>query len=151
MSTATRQTRVKLHLVKGLLETIECNNLLTEEIRATHYYATDLVQGILDKPDKDGSDMRKNNQWVADMLIKWGELVDAIGMPIYLEMFISMALQLVEDVCGRIRDNKQLAQLHDLRAALISECDLMGGDEIVLLEESDMLLREMDQLIGFSR
>jgi len=151
MSLSTRQTRLKLRMVKGLLDIIECNHLLTDETRATHYYATDLVQGIINQPDKDGSDMAKNNQWVADHLILWGELIDATGIKIYLEMFITMALQLVEDVCGRIRDRKQLSSLHDLRAALISECDLMGGDHLILLEESDTLLKEMDRIIGFVR
>jgi len=151
MSLATRQTRIKLHLIKGLLDTIETNDLLTEDTRAIHYYARDLVQGIIDQPDKDGSNMAKNNDWVTANLIKWGQLVDSINMPIYLEMFVTMALQLVEDICGKIRDKAQLASLHDLRAALISECESLGGDEFVLLEESDLLLKEMDRLIGFSR
>ena len=151
MSLATRQTNLKLHLIKGLLGTIEANDMLTEGTRATAYYAHDLADMIVRKPVRDGSDKDKDDAWIAAKLIEWGKLVDRKGIKIHLETLIAMALHLSEDLCARIMNIDTLHDIKDLRISLVALSDEMGGDKIPLLEEADDLLKEMDSLIGFVR
>lgn len=150
MSKASKQSLALLAVATGAMIMIE-NEALDDSVMPTVLYSRETLEHCVHVFPVVPHNETKGAEWMHEKLSGWQDRINELEGNWTAIILVSIAHQIISDLCDRIRAPHKLKILRPAEEALAGLSDQIDpeGDQYAAYEKADELLKDLYRRLGF--